>query len=174
MKIHGVCFSKRGTFINYTITYFFAISKILTFLYIYYDDKNVRRNFNYGSVIFAVISSVFFYININKYGEYFCFIWCGAIIIPIIMYNIMYKNKEKDETDYINIIELFIIISIIWGFFMIIIPHTSIFIFIGGKINPYIGKVSTIIFYVYGIVQITLDKPLGIILKRISNNTKDR
>lgn len=110
---------------------------------------------------------LFFYLNINQYGEYFCFIWSGAIIIPIITFNIMYKNKEKDETDYINIVELFIIISSsIWGLFMIIIPHTSIFIFIGGKTNHYIGRVSTIIFYIYGIVQITLDKPLGITLKK--------
>lgn len=168
---------KGGHLLTILIPISFTISKILTFLYIYYDNKKIRIVFNYGAVIFTIISLSFFYLNINKYGEYFCFIWCGAIIIPIIMYNIMYKSKEKDETNYINIFELFIIsisISIIWGFFMIIIPHTSIFILIGGKINPYIGKVSTIIFYVYGIVQITLDKPLGIMLKRISNGTKDR
>lgn len=166
---------KGGHLLTILLPISFTISKILTFLYIYYDNKKIRIVFNYGAVIFTIISLSFFYLNINKYGEYFCFIWCGAIIIPIIMYNIMYKSKEKDETNYINIFELFIIIiSIIWGFFMIIIPHTSIFILIGGKINPYIGKVSTIIFYVYGIVQITLDKPLGIMLKRISNGTKDR
>lgn len=166
---------KGGHLLTILIPISFTISKILTFLYIYYDNKKIRIVFNYGAVIFTIISLSFFYLNINKYGEYFCFIWCGAIIIPIIMYNIMYKSKEKDETNYINIFELFIIsISIIWGFFMIIIPHTSIFILIGGKTNPYIGKVSTIIFYVYGIVQITLDKPLGIMLKRISNGTKDR
>lgn len=166
---------KEGHLLTIILPIFLTTSKILTFLYIYYDNKKVRKIFNYGSLIFGGISFTFFYFNINKYSEYFCFIWCGSIIIPIIMYNIMYKNKEKDETNYINIFELFIIsISIIWGFFMIIIPHTSIFILIGGKINPYIGKVSTIIFYVYGIVQITLDKPLGIMLKRISNGTKDR
>ncbi|MDY2631826.1 MAG: hypothetical protein SOV85_10830 [Clostridium sp.] len=166
---------KGGHLLTILLPISFTISKILTFLYIYYDNKKIRIVFNYGAVIFTIISLSFFYLNINKYGEYFCFIWCGAIIIPIIMYNIMYKSKEKDETNYINKFELFIIsISIIWGFFMIIIPHTSIFILIGGKINPYIGKVSTIIFYVYGIVQITLDKPLGIMLKRISNGTKDR
>lgn len=164
---------KGGHLLTILLPISFTISKILTFLYIYYDNKKIRIVFNYGAVIFTIISLSFFYLNINKYGEYFCFIWCGAIIIPIIMYNIMYKSKEKDETNYINKFELFII-SIIWGFFMIIIPHTSIFILIGGKINPYIGKVSTIIFYVYGIVQITLDKPLGIMLKRISNGTKDR
>lgn len=166
---------KGGHLLTILLPISFTISKILTFLYIYYDNKKIRIVFNYGAVIFTIISLSFFYLNINKYGEYFYFIWCGAIIIPIIMYNIMYKSKEKDETNYINKFELFIIsISIIWGFFMIIIPHTSIFILIGGKINPYIGKVSTIIFYVYGIVQITLDKPLGIMLKRISNGTKDR
>ena len=87
---------KGGHLLTILLPISFTISKILTFLYIYYDNKKIRIVFNYGAVIFTIISLSFFYLNINKYGEYFCFIWCGAIIIPIIMYNIMYKSKEKD------------------------------------------------------------------------------
>lgn len=49
---------------------FWTVSKILTFLYIYYDNKRVRNFFNYGLLIFQVVSGIFFYINLNIYGEF--------------------------------------------------------------------------------------------------------
>lgn len=152
---------------------FWTVSKILTFLYIYYDNKRVRNFFNYGLLIFQVVSGVFFYLNLNIYGEYFCFIWSGTMVIPLIMFNLMYRNKEKDETDSINIFEWIIIIcSIAWGIFMLTIPYSRVFTMIGGNYNPNIDRVSRIVFCVYGIVQITFDKPLGIILRRISSSKR--
>ena len=161
---------KGGYILTILLPTFFIISKILTFLYIYYDNKKVRRIFNYVSVIFSVISTIIIYFNISRHGEYFCFIWSGAIIIPLIIFNLMYRNKEKDETNYINIFELIIIIvSMIWGVIILIIPQSSIFTLIGGNSNSSIDRISIILFYTYGIVQITLDKPLAIAIRKLEH-----
>ena len=71
----------------------------------------------------------------------------------------MYRKKEKIDTASINIFEkILIACSVSWGFFILILPYTKIFTFIGGGTNKRIDILSKIIFFVYGMCQILLDK----------------
>lgn len=160
---------KDGYLLTILLPMYLLISKLMTFFYIYYDNKYARRFVKIALLGFSVVSSIMFYLHIDKYGEYFCFTWCGNIITPLVMFTIMYRKKDKILDDNINIFELPLIVgSIIWGIFLIYIPNSDIFTIIGGNSNYRIDKISTIIFYCYGMVQIIADKPLAIFIRRLT------
>ncbi len=55
------------------------------FLYLYHEWKVIIKIFNYEMLIFGDIASIIFYLY--GWGEYFCFIWIGSIILSVIMFN---------------------------------------------------------------------------------------
>ena len=138
---------KDGYLLTIMLPISFIISKVLMFLYLYYERKFIIKIFNYSMVIFGGITSVIFYLY--GWGEYFCFIWIGSIILSVIMFNYIYSKSERLDAHNINIFEMLIIIcSILWGIFIIVLPYTSIFIFIGGGNNSQIDIVSKILFFI--------------------------
>lgn len=156
---------KDGHLLTIMLPISFIISKVLMFLYLYYDWKFIIRIFNYSMIIVGSITSIIFYLF--GWGEYFCFIWIGSIILSDIMCNYIYSKSERVYTHNINIFEIPIIIcSLLWGIFVIVLPYTRFFAFIGGGNNLQIDILSKILFFIYGVVQIILDKPLIVIIDK--------
>lgn len=148
---------KEGHLLTIMIPLSLMISKILMFFYLYVKDKSARKIFNFVAIVFAIISTIIFYVL--NWGNYFCFIWLAAIVVSVIEYNLIYRKKEKIDTDSINILEKAIIVcAIVWGIFILILPYTKIFTLIGGGANEKVDILSKIIFLVYGMCQIFLDK----------------
>ena len=148
---------KEGYLLTIMIPLSLIISKTVMFLHLYIKNNYVKKTFNFLIIVFAIISTLIFYVL--NWGNYFCFIWLAVIIVSVIQYNLMYRKKEKIDTDSINIFEkILIACSVSWGFFILILPYTKIFTFIGGGTNKQIDILSKIIFFVYGMCQLLLDK----------------
>ena len=159
---------KEGHLVTIMIPLSLIISKILMFFYLYIKSNYAKKTFNFVTIVFAIISTIIFYVL--NWGNYFCFIWLAVIVVSVIQYNLMYRKKEKIDTDSINIFEKAIIAgSIAWGIFILILPYTKIFTLIGGGSNKQIDILSKIIFLVYGMCQILLDKHTIFFVKNRAN-----
>lgn len=148
---------KEGYLLTIMMPLSLIISKTIMFLHLYIKNNYVKKTFNFLIIVFAIISTLIFYVL--NWGNYFCFIWLAVIIVSVIQYNLIYRKKGKIDTDSINILEKILIAgSISWGVFILILPYTKIFTFIGGGTNKRIDILSKIIFFVYGMCQLLLDK----------------
>lgn len=116
---------KDGHLLTIMLPISFIISKVLMFLYLYYDWKFIIKIFNYSMIIVGSITSIIFYLY--GWGEYFCFIWIGSIIVSDIMFNNIYSKSERVCTHKINVFEIPIIIcSLLWGIFVILLKGSSV------------------------------------------------
>ncbi|MBS6506805.1 MAG: hypothetical protein KH369_01330 [Paraclostridium bifermentans] len=132
------------------------VSKIITFLKAYIRDSGeLIKKFNYITIFFALVSSIALYIY--NWDTYFTGMWLIVLIGSVIEYNFLYKNTESLYSENPNIFEIILNVKdILFGIFIISIPHTKIFFMIGGGGDPKVDFISKVILHIYGILLILL------------------
>jgi hypothetical protein len=141
----------------------FVNFKILEFI-ILQKNRVIKKYFNIGAIIFALASTIFFIMQ--EYGNYFCFIWAGTIIIAVIEFNVMFRKRKKiDFNIEMNFFDKLIdVFQIVLGVVLLIIPYTPIFLYIGGGHDSKIDIISKLIYLIYGTCMIFMNRYVSYLL----------
>ena len=118
----------------------------------YLCDEKKLNIFNWLIRFFAVFSGIAFYYL--EFGKYFTFVWITLIILGSFIIKICGSNEDLGGDSYNFVEKILTIGDIGLGIFFILLPHTYIFVLIGGGYYKKIDMLSIVIYTILGLTYI--------------------